>query len=41
MIDEAEKKLDESQTVDRLGYHEYSKNSLTLQLINDFADKKK
>ena len=41
MIDEAEKALDESQAVDRLEYHEYSKESLTLKLINDFADKKK
>jgi len=41
MIDEAEKKLDESGDIDRLSYHEYSKESLTLQLINEFADKKK
>ncbi len=41
MIDGAEKKLDESLVIDRLAYHEYSKNSLTLGLINDFANSKK
>jgi len=41
MIDAEEKKLDESQAIDRLGYHEYAKKSLTLGLINDFANKKK
>jgi len=41
MIDGAEKQLDESKIIDRLDYHEYSKNSLALQLINDFLDKNK
>lgn len=41
MIKEATKELNEAQIIDRLEYHEYSKNSLTMNLINDFVNSKK
>jgi hypothetical protein len=41
MIKEAMTELNEAQIIDRLDYHEYSKNSLTMGIINDFIDSKK
>lgn len=41
MIKEALKELNESKIIDRLEYHEYAKNNLTMTLINDFVNSKK
>jgi hypothetical protein len=40
MIKSALQQLNDSKIIDPLEYHEYSKNSLALKMINEFSDKK-
>lgn len=41
MVKDAKKQLAELKIIDPLVYHEYSKKSLALEIINEFASKKK